>query len=120
MESDCNQKDIEIENLKKKLGNLPVAKMSKVKNMVECVVVSQPMSVAVLLRNNHGELVSGRSDCIEVLSASMKSNTSESLPLDIKDHRNGWYNISFTIGHSGEYDLYIMVSGYVIPEMPCR
>ncbi|XP_065906355.1 uncharacterized protein [Dysidea avara] len=120
LESDCNQKDIEIENLKKKLGNLPVAKMSKVKNMVECVVVSQPMSVAVLLRNNHGELVSGRSDCIEVLSASMKSNTSESLPLDIKDHRNGWYNISFTIGHSGEYDLYIMVSGYVIPEMPCR
>ena len=120
MENNCNQKDKEIDKLKKRLGDLPVARMSKVENMVECVVINQPVSIAVLLRNNHGELVSGRNDCIEIISVSTQSNTSESLPLDTKDHGGGWYTVSFTIGHSGKYDLFTMVFGQTIPGMPCR
>ena len=120
MESDCIQKDKEIEKLKWRLGDLPVAQMSKVENMVECVLINQPVSIAVLLRNNHGELVSGRKDCIEILSVSTKWHTSESLPLDIKNHSSGRYVVSFTIGRSGEYDLHIVVSGHAIPGMPCR
>jgi len=115
----CNQKDKEIEKLKKRLGDLPVASMCKVENVVEYVAVNQPVSIVILLKNNHGKFVSGRKDCIEILSVSTKLNTTESLSLDIKDHSCGRYTVTFTIGHSGEYDLHIMVCGYALG-VPCR
>ena len=114
------QKDRKIEELTRKLGLLPNAHMCTVKEFPNQVLVNKEASIEVILKNIHGKLISNNEDSLSIDIRNQNVLQEKIFSFNIREKRNGCYNVSFTIKMAGTYSFSVLVCGVEIPDVPRR